>query len=834
VAFFFAVTLFVSAFLLFLVQPMVGKMVLPLLGGAPAAWATCMVFFQALLLAGYAYAHAAVRRLGSRRQAIIHIALLVLPLIVLGVTAAVTGSPIRAYKSLAPQGETQPFFGAIALLAAAVGLPFFVVSTSAPLLQRWFADTDHPAAQDPYFLYAASNVGSLLALVAYPFLVEPRFPLAAQGWLWSGGYLLLVGLTAGCAWRLQRTVSAALAEPKNQRGTSQESSLPPGLGPNKSSDAPSPALRNGQNPRLRWLALAFVPSSLLLSVTQFITTDIAPVPGLWVLPLAIYLLTFIIAFGRTPTWVKTFVALVTPIAVLMTLFVLLTDRKPESLAIVLSMHLLVFLLVALNCHIDLANRRPEAGRLTEFFLWVSLGGVLGGLFNSLIAPLIFTELNEYPLALIAACFLQPAVVAGGQSRRVLDIVIPLVIAGVTVALFLTPTDWMPLVATLPVPTTTAPFYRWANVMPYRLWTWALYGLPLLVSYAWVDRPIRFGLCVGAVWLTLTFCGEGELRHGGRLLRRDRSFFGVLAVTVDVDKASTSDREVIKLPGGDVPMFHRLVHGTTLHGLQQWEPRSDEPLTYYHRTGPIGQVFLANPPALKHGRFAFVGLGAGSLSAYGKPGQSMTFFEIDPAVRRIAEDRQYFTYLHDCKADLQFVMGDARLKLEDYTGPKYGLIVVDAFSSDAIPIHLLTKEALQLYLDKLTDDGIIALHLSNRYLHLEQVAARLVEEQRRQNPDMAALMQWDYVDRFDPQDDLSPSNFIPGKRASQWVIIARSDKYLDAVRDRPNQLAFGGRSVTLSRWEKLEASPGAPLWTDDFSNLTDILNWEEVLPRESKQ
>jgi hypothetical protein len=808
VALFFAVTLFVSAFLLFLVQPMVGKMVLPLLGGAPAAWATCMVFFQALLLAGYAYAHAATRRLGGRRQALLHLAVLAVPLIALGFTAFRTGAPIQAYKSLAPQGQDLPFFGAIALLAAAIGVPFFVVATSAPLLQRWFADTDHPAARDPYFLYAASNLGSLLALVAYPFLVEPRLRLVEQGWLWSGGYVALVALTAVCALQLRRSQTRdAIHETRDE----------------------SPRLSHvSTSQRLRWLALAFVPSSLLLSVTQFITTDIAPVPGLWVLPLAIYLLTFIVAFGRTPPFFHTFVRLAAPVAVLMLLFSLTAERRPESLGLVLALHLVVFWLVALNCHMDLARRRPDAGRLTEFYLWVSLGGVLGGLFNSLVAPLIFNELLEYPLVLLASCFLLPATASDGAEFRWLDVVVGLGVGGLALALYYFPVNDLPPIISLPVLTLSKPYYRWANLSVYTAWKYAAFGLPLLLSYWWVDRPARFGCCVASAWLALFIGSEIAQRGDHRFMRRSRSFFGVLSVQNDVDRTGGGDPEM--LPDGTTPVFHRLVHGTTLHGLQQWDPPSDEPMTYYHRTGPIGQVFAADLPAIRRGRFAFVGLGSGSLAAYGKPGQTITFYEIDPAIVRIASDPDYFTYLSDCKAKVDVVVGDARLKLEDHARlGEYGLIVVDAFSSDAIPIHLLTKEAIQLYFGKLANDGVIALHLSNRYLDLPRVVSALVHDLRSEYPNLSALYQSDQCDRFDPQSDDSAKNRIPGKRNSLWVILARDGKHLAGVSDLPRTMSIDGRTVTLSFWKDLDEIEVGPLWTDDFSNLTQILNWEQVRP-----
>jgi hypothetical protein len=553
------------------------------------------------------------------------------------------------------------------------------------------------------------------------------------------------------------------------------------------------------------------------------------VPGLWVLPLAIYLFTFIVAFGRRPRIVGRFVQLAAPVAVLLLLFSMTADRKPESLGLVLAMHLTVFLLAALNCHIDLADRRPCAARLTEFYLWVSLGGVLGGLFNSLVAPLLFNDLLEYPLVLVLSCLLLPAAAPGVARFRWLDVAVALGVGGLALGLRYVPIDQvLPMVVSLPVFSTSAPFYRWANLSSYALWKYIAYGIPLLVSYWWVERPARFGLCVAAVWLALFAGSEIAQREDHRLLRKDRSFFGVLSVQNDVDLTGGGDPEV--LPDGTTPVFHRLVHGTTLHGLQQTQPPSDEPMTYYHRTGPIGQVFAADTPAVTRGRFAFVGLGSGSLAAYGRPGQNITFYEIDPAVVRIASDRRYFTYVSDCKAKLDVVLGDARLKLEDHARPgEYGLIVVDAFSSDAIPIHLLTKEAVQLYFDRLADDGIVALHLSNRYLDLPRVVSALVRDLREREPNLSALYQSDHADRFDPLTDDSPTNHIPGKRSSLWVIMARRPEHLAGVYALPSTMALDGRTVTLSFWKDLDDIEPGPLWTDDFSNLTQILNWEQIRP-----
>src|SRR5262245_3792134 len=381
----FALTLFLGATLLFAMQPMVGKMILPLLGGTPAVWSTCMVFFQAALLGGYAYAHASTAWLGARRQALLHLAVLALPVAVL---------PLGISPALVRGGQASPVLDVLLVLSLSVGLPFFVVSATAPLLQTWFAHTGHPAARDPYFLYAASNLGSMLALLAYPLLIEPRVHLRDGGWrsqtgLWSLGYLGLAVLVAACAltlWRLAPPRGAPTASPGGQ-------------------DEPAPAGARdalGRMRRLRWVALAFVPSSLLLGATTYITTDIAAVPLLWVLPLALYLFSFILAFGRWPRGGQQIVEIAALPAVLLTIFLMVSGLQHRMWSVVL-WHLLVLFVVALACHGALALDRPSTRHLTEFYLLISVGGVLGGLFNALVAPLVFTTLVEYPLMMVLAC-----------------------------------------------------------------------------------------------------------------------------------------------------------------------------------------------------------------------------------------------------------------------------------------------------------------------------------------------------------------------------------------------------------------------------------------------
>lgn len=761
----FAATLFLSAFLLFLIQPLVGRMLLPLLGGSPAVWNACMVFFQAALLAGYAYAHVVTARLGRRAQIILQAFMLCVPAFLLPI--AISDEAARA------AAETRfPIFLVLRILAVAVGLPFLVIATTGPLLQRWFANTGHPSGRDPYFLYAASNFGSMLALVAYPALFEPLLRLADQSAVWTIGYGVYVVLVIACGlalWNAPRTATV----------------LPPGAKPVIAS-TPLTWPR-----RARWVLLAFVPSSLLLGTTTYLSTDIAPIPLLWVIPLAIYLLTFMLVFAKKPPVPHAWMNRLLPIAVLMLTLVLLTgatELRGLPVGVLLGLHLLAFFLAAMVAHGELARDRPSAEYLTEFYIWLSVGGVLGGMFNTLLAPALFHNggLVEYPFALVLACLLrsprtevsQVAARRGRQpmpkespdnepassrTRLGLDIGIALAIALVTWGL-------AHLATTLKL-----------DAGPIR--TAVMFGLPCVLVYVLVDRPVRFALGIGALLLVGAFDPDQTIQH------RERNFFGVLRVT----EANTPE----------AGRFRVLYHGNTIHGQQSLEHVDSEgrhePLTYYFRTGPIGHVFenwlKARPPGQQVGA---VGLGTGSLAYYARPDDDWTFYEIDPAIQRVAEDPRYFSFLSECRArNRRVILGDARLRLREAPDHAYDLLVLDAFSSDAIPMHLITKEALQLYLDKLANGGMIAIHVSNRYLRLQPILAKLAESV---NPPLV-IRHWD-----DPDNDSAR-----GKSASQWVILARSEADL-------------GRLAHGARWEKLRPEPDTPLWTDDFSNLLSAIDW----------
>ncbi|MBI5687429.1 MAG: fused MFS/spermidine synthase [Verrucomicrobia bacterium] len=737
----FSATLFFSATLLFLVEPMVGKMILPLLGGTPAVWNTCMVFYQAVLLLGYAYAHFSTQWLGLRRQSWLHLALMALPLLVLPI-----GISDTAVASLPDKGN--PILWLLWLLGSTVGLPLLAVSTTAPLLQKWFSQTRHRQAHDAYFLYAASNAGSMAGLFGYLALVEPNLRLWTQSRWWAAGYAALLAMTAACAWTLWRSPGGESSKFKAQ------SSNPNYESPITNHESP---ISNSR--RARWVLLAFVPSSLMLGVTTYLTTDVAPFPLFWVLPLALYLATFILVFARRPVYAPSWMGrvLCLPALVLMVSFIIEATHPP---AVFVTLHLLMFVAAALICHSELAKGRPASSHLTEFYLWMSVGGVLGGMFNALLAPLLFKQVLEYPLVMLAACALAPRV---GEQRGFnrWDLVWPAGLGLLTLALIFV--------------------VQAAGAEPGRLNTLAIFAVPALLTYRFVLRPIRFSLCLAAILAA----SAAYVGAHGRVLLVERNFFGVVRVTKDVNGR-----------------FHQLVHGGTLHGRQHLDPaRAGEPLAFYHRTGPAGDAFRlfdsvagTLPP-----RVGLIGLGVGALATYAKPGQAWDFYEIDPAVERIACDPRLFTFISQCAASkLRVVLGDARLKLRDTPDGHYGMLVLDAFSSDSIPVHLLTREALRLYCAKVADGGLLAFHVSNRRLDLKPIVASLAAD--------AGLAGCDREDF-----DISPAERRDGKEVSEWIVLSRRGELVRQLARDP-------------RWQPLPPASG-PLWTDDFSNLLMALRWK---------
>lgn len=732
----YAAALLLSAALLFMVQPMAARMILPFLGGSPAVWNTCLFFFQTVLLLGYLYAHFAGRWLGIKRHMIVHLGL---------IAAALYFLPVTVPAALLERADTSPVHQVLSALLLSVGFPFFVLSANAPLLQKWFSTTDHAAARDPYFLYAASNAGSLLGLLAYPFLLEPRLSLGEQAWFWLYVYVgffvvaLLCGLTLRKATMMTHADSPALLD-----AAGSDAACDTGLGLFR---------------RLRWIVLSFAPSSLLLGVTTYITTDLASVPLLWVLPLSLYLISFIVAYQRGswashPFVVKRQAFLL--LAAAITFFATATD--PAML--LLPLHLLAFFVTCLVCHGELAKDRPGTQHLTEYYLWISFGGVLGGFFNGFLAPLIFTRVQEYPLAMIAAALVRPRLdpSAGKPAGYRRDFLW----AGALFVIILGVVLWE----------------DGSNVLSARLAHVMIFGLSGLIGLSFARRPLRFGLGIGAIMLATSWY-NGPF---GQVLFSERSFFGVYRAMREPERN-----------------LHVIFHGTTLHGAQNLHPKKRlQPLSYYHPSGPAGEAFKALAENGLNKPVAIVGLGAGAMACYGKPGQGFVFYEIDALVERIARDQTLFTYLRDCLPRVSVQIGDARVTVARAAGHTYGIFVLDAFSGDAIPIHLLTREAVELYLSKLAPDGVLLFHISNRHMDLVPVVDRIAAELK-----LTAFLRHDI--------EVSDVERAEGRQPSTWAILARQPRLLERFRND-------------SSWQPLNGDRKGDLWTDQYSNIIKVLRW----------
>jgi SAM-dependent methyltransferase len=733
----FLLNSFVCAALLFWLQPMFARMVLPLLGGSPSVWTTAMVFYQAALLAGYAYAHGSLRMLGVRRQARLHLLVLFVPLLFLPITVPGGGLP---------SAGSHPLPWLLGLLCLGVGIPFLVMATSSPLLQRWFSTTHHEAAPDPYLLYAASNAGSVLALLSYPLFIEPNLALDEQSRWWSRGYVVAGLLTAACVLATMRRFP--------QAGASSLDSTPLAATP----DLPGPTWQA----RGSWLLLSLIPCSLMLGTTTFITTDLAAVPLLWVIPLTLYLITFILVFSRVQWLPLLWLNRALPILAC-GMAVVLATRSTEPMVVILPLSVGTFFVAAMVCHGKLAATRPPPRYLTEFYLWLAFGGLLGGVFNALIAPFLFTRVAEFPLALCLACLV--GLLGTDRARhRVIsaaDVWLPAMIGGLA---------WFLM-------RISQHGFESENFEAKALSRALLFGIPTVLCFMTSRRPVRFGLALGALLLAGHFSEGSE----GRVVHAERSFFGVHRVTTDREER-----------------FYRLLHGNTFHGLQSRNTkRRGDPLAYYHREGPIGQVFAALP-RLPGDRIAVVGLGIGSLTAYAQPGEEWHCYEIDPAVERIARDARFFTHLRDAPANLQVILGDARLSLNRAPDRAYRMIVLDAYGSDAIPVHLLTREALQLYRDKLRPGGLLAFHISNVHLDLAPILA-----------DLARDAGWQH--RIKDDSFTTPHDLAAGYFPSKWMLMAETEE------------GFGSLRFDLL-WEQSTDTAGQRVWTDNYSSLIRILQW----------
>jgi hypothetical protein len=692
---------------------MAAKMVLPKLGGSPAVWSACVLFFQTFLLLGYLYAHVVTRRLAVRTQAALHVALLLTALPLL--PPAIGDMP-------GPAGAN-PVWWLLRTLTLRLGLPFFLLSATAPLVQRWYAGLTIVSASRPYSLYVASNIGSIVALLAYPVWLEPAFGTSALSARWTAGYVALASLIA-CA--------AAVASLGAKTGRPIEPR------------APIPMRQ-----RARWAALAFVPSSLMLGVTLHISTDLAAMPLLWVLPLAAYLLTFVLAFSAREWIPQRLLMRVLPLLVAGAILAITFQfNSPLSIPV----HLGAFFATALLCHTSLARERPAAGDSTTFYVWLSMGGVLGGAFNVLVAPLFFSSVFEYPLMLAIACLVR----ASPAYRRGPDESAGLVTTVVAVPLAVSVIAWasgVPAGVSLAAVLTTAAI------------------VPAIVTSV-MNRTAPFNAVVAVLALAL-LPGLSAHSGSGDLLFAGRSFFGVSRVIEASDHS-----------------YRLLQNGSTLHGRENLPAGAGcEPQSYYDAAGPIGQIVLK--PGRRIADAAVVGLGSGALACYADPGSHWRFFEIDAVAERIARDPRLFTFLSASRGRTSIEIGDGR-KLLEAADQQFDLIVLDAFSSDAIPVHLLTREAIALYVSRLRPAGIVAIHISNRYLDLEPVLASVTASER-----LPALANFEAA--------IAPEREARGLLASHWIAVAA----------RPEDL----RSLVPSDgWRPLVSDPRVRDWTDDYSNL----------------
>jgi hypothetical protein len=707
--FLYTLAVFVSALLLFSIQPHVGKALLPVMGGTPAVWNTCMLFFQAALLVGYGYAFATSKFLNVRKQGILHLVLM---------AAAFFFLPLQIVMS--GDWSDSPTWPLLVGLTTSVGLPFVMNSTSAPLLQRWFADTDHPRAHNPYPLYAASNAGSLLALLAYPFLVERTLSLTEQATAHLIVFALLSLLLAGClglAWRR----------------------LVPLADTTHTTEAPNWGLRG------RWLVMSFIPSSLLLGVTMALTLDVAAIPLLWVVPLAIYILSFVLAFSTRPPPHRWMVALY-PISVVALAPILITHISVPIVGVGLA-HLTVFFLACMAFHGELNRTKPHPAHLTEFYLIMSIGGVLGGIFNALIAPAIFSSIIEYPLVLVVS------VVAltfhkseNAQERLVLAAVAVALIAGWTFMVFPHDTD---LAMTLSMALTPV----------------------VLAGVFWNARALRFGIPImyAVLWITLS-------QNTREVLFEDRGYFGVSTVIED-------KKDHVRL----------MYHGTTSHGGQSDLPGYERWVLPYHYPGsPVGQIWHSMSERRKGSRVGVLGLGPGGLACMAAPGESVVFFEIDPVVARVAKDPKFFTFLSECGADI--IMGDGRIMVSKAKDAEFGLLVVDVFGSDSLPVHLFTREAIQIYTSKLDADGLLAFHISSRYADLTPMLATIADE-----------MGWDWRIQ-----NHHPTKTYPVKvDGTRFFVMAPTTAALGTLVDGPE-------------WKKPDGR--VPAFTDQRADLFSVMKF----------
>jgi hypothetical protein len=724
----YTAAIFVSALLLFSVQPLFTKMVLPRLGGSPAVWSVAMVFFQSLLLGGYAYAHFLMQLRNRMIPVVVHLVLLVIALLTLPLSiAGGWGEPPSSGYAIWLLG----------LFAVSIGLPFFALAANNPMLQAWFVRTGHPDGPDPYFLYASSNIGSFLALLSYPVLLEPMFTLRTQNLIWTAGYGVLIVLIAACGVLLLRSPVMAAVDVL--------------AGP---SDAPAPSWTL----RSRWIFLAAVPSGLLIAVTAHISTDVAAAPLLWVLPLSLYLLTWVLVFQSRPLLPHRWMLLAQPLAI-SGVIVLLAVGGEQNLLLTLGGHLVCFFIIAMACHGELARTRPAVKYLTGFYVALSFGGMLGGLFAGLIAPFAFSWIAEYPILLALAALCRPP---GGDERlpRFSFWYWPFL---AVLAIVLIGASWSAGGAT-----------EWLDDHRVSV-IGAVAALSALLALGFhANRWKIFATVVVALVLIRVYPFDD-----GRV-ETVRSFFGV--------------HKIVVTPNGQ---YHVLMHGTTIHGAEKFlnddgtaVTGRPEPISYYHKDGGIGRAISAirerkGAPL----RVAVIGLGSGTLACASQPGDTWKFFEIDQTMVDTARDPKYFTYISKCQPDLKPVIGDARLTFAREPDGVYDMIIVDAYSSDAIPIHLATREAMKIYKDKLAPQGVVVMHVSNRHLALEEVVEGIAGAN--------GMKSWVY-----DEDSNRDNEYI---FATDVVVSARAEADVGAL-------------ASSDVWAETDPDKNQRVWTDDYSNV----------------
>ena len=737
----FAVAIFTSAALVFVVQPMVTKLVLPMLGGSPSVWNTSMVFFQTALLAGYGYAHALQRVKSMRLQLAIHLALLL---------AAALFLPLKINGLLGDPDPNAPIAWLLATLALSVGAPFAVLSATAPLLQAWYARVraGYPDGRNPYVLYAASNLGSFLALLAYPVVIEPLMTLSGQRAGWSGGYAVFMLMVVALAFVVWRRRVETTAEPE-----------PLAVSP------PIPWREKGM-----LVLLAAAPSSLMLGVTAHLSTDVASAPFLWVVPLALYLLTFVIAFQSKPLIPLEITLLVQ--AALGAATISMVAFRTGEWTLIFAMHLGTFFFTALMCHQLLAARRPAPDRLTDFYLLLSLGGVVGGVFNALIAPVVFNMVWEYPLVLVLVGLARP------WGRATLSWTEAGLVVG---AIFITLTPPAALWVMRYNPEFRAIFSDTGMIQTAQI----VLGGAAICAFLVRDRAILFTVILAAIAMS-----SQHIARGYDWALSERSFFGVMRVARDPDRRL----------GGDV---HVLMHGTTLHGAQARNAGfACMPTLYYAPATPIGQATQTIQRRAWGTKIGVVGQGSGAMAGYKRAEDSLTFFEIDPMVDRLSRDPQWYTFIDGCAdGPVRTVLGDARLTMAREPAGTYDLLVIDAFSSDAVPTHLLTVEAIAGYLKLLKPDGVVVLHLSNRNLDITRPA--LAAARALGAPDLHQI----YIERADAPEMAEAS--------TEALILSPTEAGLADFRGDP-------------RWRSIEETDVRP-WTDDYVNLFGSL-WRHLRNR----